>query len=43
MAVAAFLAGRPLDRVGDHTDVIAARLRYLITGDHVYLAEEVGS
>lgn len=43
VAVAAFIAGRSLDRVGDHTGVIAARLRYLITGDTVYLAEEVGS
>ncbi len=43
VAVAAFIAGRSLDRVGDHTEVIAARLRYLITGDTVYLAEEVGS
>ena len=43
VAMAAFVAGRSLDRVGDHADVIATRLRYLVTGNTTYLAEEVGS
>lgn len=43
VAMAAFVAGRSLDRIGDHSSVMAARLRYLITGDTAYLAEEVGS
>lgn len=43
VAMAAFVAGRSLDRMGDHADVMATRLRYLVTGDSAYLAEEVGS
>ena len=43
VAMAAFVAGRSLDRMGDHSNVMAARLRYLATGDTAYLAEEVGS
>ncbi len=43
VAMAAFVAGRSLDRMGDHSNVMAARLRYLVTGDTAYLAEEVGS
>lgn len=41
VAVAAFAIGRSLDRIGDHTQVMAFRLRYLETGDPIYLAEEV--
>ncbi len=41
VAVAAFAIGRSLDRIGDHTQVMALRLRYLETGDPAYLAEEV--
>ncbi len=41
VALAAFAIGRSLDRIGDHTQVMALRLRYLETGDPVYLAEEV--
>lgn len=41
VAVAAFAIGRSLDRIGDHTQVMAHRLRYLETGDPIYLAEEV--
>ncbi|MFP4513597.1 MAG: phosphate signaling complex PhoU family protein [Acidimicrobiales bacterium] len=33
--------GRSLERVSDHTTVIGARLRYLITGDPAHLAAEV--
>ena len=43
VAMAAFVAGRSLDRMGDHSNVMAARLRYLVTGDTTHLAEEVGS
>ena len=43
VAMAAFVAGRSLDRIGDHSSVIAARLRYLVTGDNAHLAQEVGS
>ncbi len=42
-AMAAFVVGRSLDRIGDHTAVMAVRLRYLVTGDSAYLAEEVGA
>lgn len=41
VAVAAFVVGRSLDRIGDHTQILAARLQYLLTGDPVYLADEV--
>lgn len=43
VAMAAFIAGQALDRIGDHSNVMAARLRYLVTGDTSFLAEEVGS
>ncbi len=43
VAMAAFVVGRSLDRIGDHTTVMAVRLKYLITGDTMYLAEEVGA
>ena len=41
IAVKTFFAGRSLDRIADHTAIIAARLRYLITGDPAHLASEV--
>ncbi|MEZ5376293.1 MAG: PhoU domain-containing protein [Acidimicrobiales bacterium] len=41
VAVSAFVVGRSLDRIGDHTQILSARLHYLITGDNVYLADEV--
>ncbi len=41
VAVAAFVVGRSLDRIGDHTQILAARLQYLVTGDSVHLADEV--
>ncbi|MGH1503988.1 MAG: phosphate signaling complex PhoU family protein [Acidimicrobiales bacterium] len=41
VAIAAFVIGRSFDRIGDHTNVMASRLRYLVTGDPSYLAEEV--
>jgi phosphate transport system protein len=34
-------AGRSLERIGDHTSIIGARVRYLITGDPGHLAAEV--
>lgn len=43
VAMAALVAGRSFDRMGDHANVMAARLRYLETGNTAYLAEEVGS
>ena len=33
--------GRSLERIDDHTSIIGARLRYLITGDPAHLAAEV--
>jgi phosphate transport system protein len=41
VALAASAIGRSLDRIGDHTQIMACRLRYLVTGDPVYLADEV--
>lgn len=41
VALAAMAMGRSLDRIGDHTQIMACRLRYLITGDVAYLADEV--
>lgn len=41
VALAAMAIGRSLDRIGDHTKIMAARLRYLITGNPVHLADEV--
>lgn len=41
IAIAAFVVGRSLDRIGDHTQILSARLRYLITGDSEFLADEV--
>lgn len=41
VAVAAFIVGRSLDRIGDHASVVANRLRFMLTGDIEYLAAEV--
>ena len=41
VALAAMYVGRSLDRIGDHTQIMASRLRYLVTGDTTHLAEEV--
>jgi phosphate transport system protein len=40
-AMAAFAAGRSLERIADHSAIIGARLRYLITGEPAHLAAEV--
>jgi len=40
-AMAAFTAGRALERIADHSAIIGARLRYLITGEPAHLAAEV--
>ena len=40
-AVKAFYGGRSLERIADHTGIIAARLRYLLTGDATHIASEV--
>jgi phosphate transport system protein len=39
--VSAFVICRSLDRIEDHTQVLAARLKYLVTGDPSHLADEV--
>ena len=41
IAVSSFHAGRALDRINDHAAIIAARLRYLLTGDPEHLNAEV--
>ncbi|MEM7338318.1 MAG: PhoU domain-containing protein [Actinomycetota bacterium] len=41
VALASMAVGRSLDRIGDHSQIMACRLRYLVTGDPVYLADEV--
>lgn len=41
VALAATAIGRSFDRIGDHTNIMASRLRYLVTGDPAYLADEV--
>jgi phosphate transport system protein len=41
IAMDAFIAGRSLDRIADHSAIIGARLRYLITGEPAHLAAEV--
>ncbi len=39
--VNAFVVCRSLDRIADHTHVLIARLKYLVTGDPSHLADEV--
>ena len=41
IAMAVFIAGRRADRIADHSAIIGARLRYLITGEPAHLAAEV--
>jgi len=41
IAMGVFAAGRALERIADHSAIIAARLRYLITGEPRHLAAEV--
>jgi phosphate uptake regulator len=41
VAVTTFAVGRSLERIGDHAGIIAARLRYLLTGDPAHLNAEV--
>jgi phosphate transport system protein len=41
VAMDAFVAGRALDRIADHSAIIGARLRYLITGEPAHLAAEI--
>jgi phosphate transport system protein len=41
IAMDAFAAGRALERIADHSAIIGARLRYLITGEPSHLAAEV--
>jgi phosphate transport system protein len=41
IAMSAFVAGRALERIADHSAIIGARLRYLITGEPAHLAAEV--
>jgi hypothetical protein len=41
VAVRTFIVGQAVDRIVDHSAVIGARLRYLITGDPDHLTAEV--
>ena len=41
LALRAAGIGRSLERICDHTTIIGARLRYLITGDPRHLAAEI--
>ena len=41
VAMGTFAAGRALERIADHSAIIGARLRYLITGEPAHLAAEV--
>ena len=41
VAMDAFVAGRALERIADHSAIIGARLRYLLTGEPAHLAAEV--
>ena len=41
IATSTLIAGRSLERIGDHAAIIGARLRYLITGDPDHLSAEV--
>jgi phosphate transport system protein len=40
-AMGVFVAGRALERIADHSAIIGARLRYLITGEPAHLVAEV--
>jgi phosphate uptake regulator len=41
VALRTMVAGQALDRIADHSAVLGARVRYLITGDPDHLAAEV--
>lgn len=41
VAMGVFVGGRALERIADHSAIIGARLRYLITGEPAHLAAEV--
>lgn len=41
VALSTASVGRSLERIGDHTTTIGARVRYLITGDPTHLAAEI--
>ncbi len=41
IAMGVFTAGRAIERIADHSAIIGARLRYLLTGEPRYLAAEV--
>lgn len=41
IAMGVFVAGRAIERIADHSAIIGARLRYLLTGEARYLAAEV--
>jgi phosphate transport system protein len=41
IATSTLIAGRSLERIADHSAIIGARLRYLITGDPGHLTAEV--
>lgn len=41
VALTAVAIGRSFDRIGDHSDIMASRLRYLVTGEPSHLADEV--
>lgn len=40
-AVRTLVAGRSFDRIADHSAIIGARIRYLITGDPAHLSAEI--
>ncbi len=41
VALTAVAVGRSFDRMGDHSEIMASRLRYLVTGEPSHLADEV--
>jgi phosphate uptake regulator len=41
VAIGIMVAARAADRIADHSAIIGARLRYLITGEAAHLAAEV--
>lgn len=41
VAISIFTAERAVGRIADHATIVAARLRYLLTGEPAHLAEEI--
>lgn len=41
IATSTLIAGRSLERIADHSAIIGARLRYMLTGDPDHLTAEV--